>query len=156
MHCPFCQSDLSQVVDKRSVKGSGEIRRRRECLKCHRRYTTYERVSPVEYFVIKRDGRRELFDSAKLRSGLERALEKRPSVSEIDKIVGKIEKRVKSKDKKEIETKVIGREVLSELKKLDKVAYIRFVSVYRQFEDPGDFSKELKNLISPGESNLVV
>lgn len=147
MYCPYCQSDLSQVIDKRAVKGTGEIRRRRECLKCHKRYTTYERVLPIEYLVIKRDGRKELFDVAKVRAGLERALEKRPGFVEIDKIVSKIEKRVKSKDNKEIETKVIGREVCAELKKLDQVAYLRFVSVYRHFNDAGDFTKELANLV---------
>lgn len=156
MHCPFCQSDLSQVIDKRAVKGSGEIRRRRECLKCHKRYTTYERLSPVEYYVIKRSGRKELFDLDKLRSGIERALEKRPSVSELDKIVSKVERRVKLKDNKEIESKIIGREVLLELKKVDKVAYIRFASVYRQFKDPVDFSKELQSLIPARETNVPV
>lgn len=148
MYCPYCQSDLSQVIDKRAVKGTGEIRRRRECLKCHKRYTTYERVLPVEYLVIKRNGRKEPFDINKIERGLQRALEKRPAAVDLAKIVSKIEKRVKSKENKEIESKVIGREVCSELKKVDKVAYLRFVSVYRQFKEPGDFTKELASLVS--------
>jgi transcriptional repressor NrdR len=148
MYCPYCQSDLSQVIDKRAVKGTGEIRRRRECLKCHKRYTTYERVLPVEYLVIKRDGRRQPFDVNKLRAGIARALEKRPAVIDLERIVAKVEKRVKSKESKEIESKAIGREVCSELKRIDKVAYLRFVSVYRQFKEPGDFTKELASLVS--------
>ncbi len=148
MYCPYCQSDLSQVIDKRAVKGTGEIRRRRECLKCHKRYTTYERVLPVEYLVIKRNGRKEPFDISKIERGLQRALEKRPAAVDLAKIVAKIERRVKSKENKEIESKVIGREVCSELKKVDKVAYLRFVSVYRQFKEPGDFTKELASLVS--------
>lgn len=148
MYCPYCQSDLSQVIDKRAVKGTGEIRRRRECLKCHKRYTTYERVLPVEYLVIKRDGRKQPFDINKLRAGILRALEKRPALIDLERIVAKVEKRVKSKESKEIESKIIGREVCTELKRVDKVAYLRFVSVYRQFKDPGDFTKELAALVS--------
>jgi transcriptional repressor NrdR len=148
MYCPYCQSDLSQVIDKRAVKGTGEIRRRRECLKCHKRYTTYERVLPVEYLVIKRDGRRQAFDINKLQAGIGRALEKRPALIDLERIVAKVEKRVKSKESKEIESKAIGREVCNELKRIDKVAYLRFVSVYRQFKEPGDFTKELATLAS--------
>jgi transcriptional repressor NrdR len=148
MYCPYCQSDLSQVIDKRAVKGTGEIRRRRECLKCHKRFTTYERVLPVEYLVIKRDGRKQPFDINKLRAGILRALEKRPALIDLERIVAKVEKRVKSKESKEIESKIIGREVCTELKRVDKVAYLRFVSVYRQFKDPGDFTKELAALVS--------
>jgi transcriptional repressor NrdR len=148
MYCPYCQSDLSQVIDKRAVKGTGEIRRRRECLKCHKRFTTYERVLPVEYLVIKRDGRKQPFDINKLRAGILRALEKRPALIDLERIVAKVEKRVKSKESKEIESKIIGREVCTELKRVDKVAYLRFVSVYRQVKDPGDFTKELAALVS--------
>ncbi len=136
------------MIDKRAVKGTGEIRRRRECLKCHKRYTTYERVLPVEYLVIKRDGRKQPFDINKLRAGILRALEKRPALIDLERIVAKVEKRVKSKESKEIESKIIGREVCTELKRVDKVAYLRFVSVYRQFKDPGDFTKELAALVS--------
>ena len=148
MYCPYCQSDLSQVIDKRAVKGTGEIRRRRECLKCHKRYTTYERVLPVEYLVIKRDGRKQPFDINKLRAGISRALEKRPALIDLERILAKVEKKVKSKESKEIESKIIGKEVCAELKRVDKVAYLRFVSVYRQFKEPGDFTKELAALVS--------
>lgn len=146
MYCPYCKSAQSAVLDKRSVKGTGEIRRRRECLKCKRRYTTYERASVVELLVIKRDGRRQPFDIAKLRVGLERCLEKRPGFANLDAIVLKLERKIRSKDKSEIDSKVIGREVLGELKKLDPVAYLRFVSVYRQFKQASDFTKELASL----------
>lgn len=147
MYCPYCRSTQSSVIDKRSVKGTGEIRRRRECLKCKRRYTTYERASAVELLVIKRDGRRQPFDIDKLRGGLERCLEKRPGLANLDAIVIKLERKIRSKDRAEVESKVIGREVLGELKKLDPVAYLRFVSVYRQFKQASDFTKELESLI---------
>lgn len=147
MYCPYCRFAQSAVLDKRSVKGTGEIRRRRECLKCKRRYTTYERASQVELIVIKRDGRRQPFDINKLRSGIEKCLEKRPAFDNLDAIVLKLERKIRSKDQAEIESKVIGREILSELKKTDPVAYLRFVSVYRQFKQASDFTKELEGLI---------
>lgn len=146
MKCPFCVSELSNVVDKRAVKSTGEIRRRRECLKCRRRYTTYERVAVLELAVIKQDGRREPFDVLKLRGGLIRALEKRPAFLEIDSIVSKIEAKLKLKGNFEIESRAIGQVILSELKKIDKVAYLRFASVYRKFEEPADFTKELQKI----------
>lgn len=133
-------------MDKRDVSGTGEIRRRRECLKCKRRYTTYERAMVVELLVLKRDGKREAFDINKIRSGLSKALEKRPAFENLEAIVSKIERKIRSKDRSEIESKLIGKEVLAELKKVDPVAYLRFVSVYRQFKVPGDFSKELEML----------
>lgn len=147
MYCPYCRSTQSSVIDKRAVLGTGEIRRRRECFKCRRRFTTYERASAVELIVIKRDGRKQPFDINKLRSGLEKCLEKRPAFNNLDAIVLKLERKIRSKDRAEIESKVIGREILSELKKTDPVAYLRFVSVYRQFKEAGDFSKELESLI---------
>lgn len=146
MKCPFCSSELSNVLDKRAVKSTGEIRRRRECLKCKKRYTTYERVSHIELFVVKRDGHKEPFDKAKLKIGLIKSLEKRPSFDRVDEIVGRIERKFKSKGKLEIGSKDIGQAVLLELKKLDKIAYLRFASVYRKFEDLGDFTKELEHL----------
>lgn len=146
MSCPYCGSSLSSVIDKRAVKSSGEIRRRRKCLKCNRRYTTYERLGEVGFFVIKRDGSRQPFDISKLRSGILKALEKRPLFSSVDEIVSKIEKKIRSKQEKEIDSKVIGQAVLGELKKIDSVAYLRFASVYRHFKDPGDFTKELEQL----------
>lgn len=146
MYCPYCKSNQSSVIDKRGVLGTGEIRRRRECLKCKKRYTTYERALTVELTVIKRDGSKENFDINKIRSGLTRALEKRPAFENLETIVSKLERKIRSKDRSEVESKVIGREVLAELKKVDPVAYLRFVSVYRQFKVPGDFSKELEML----------
>lgn len=146
MLCIYCGSGLSKVIDKRSVISSGEIRRRRECLKCHRRFTTYERAGVVELYVIKRDGRRELFNSDKLRTGIERSLEKRPGFEKVCEIVTRIENKLRSKGQLEISSKLIGQMVLSELKRTDKVAYLRFVSVYRQFSDPVDFTKELEIL----------
>src|SRR5689334_3851285 len=116
MYCPYCRSSQSAVLDKRSVKGTGEIRRRRECLKCKRRFTTYERASAVELLVIKRDGRRQAFDINKLRSGIEKCLEKRPAFENLDAIVSKLERKIRSKDRAEIESKIIGREILTELK----------------------------------------
>src|SRR3989344_8673449 len=147
MYCPYCRSTQSSVIDKRSVKGTGEIRRRRECRKCKRRFTTYERASAVELIVIKRDGRREPFDISKLRVGLQRCLEKRPAFENLNDIVIKLERKIRSKDMVEVESKVIGREVLVELKKLDQIAYLRFVSVYREFKQASDFTKELESLI---------
>jgi len=144
--CPFCESTLSKVVDKRSVLGRGEIRRRRECLKCSRRFTTYETVAQLELAVIKKDGRREPFSEQKLHSGLLKALEKRPGIDRVPKIVDRIEARIRSKRLSEIESQAIGKWVLSELKKLDPVAYLRFASVYRDFGDPRDFAKEIKTL----------
>lgn len=146
MNCPFCKSNQSAVIDKRAVLGTGEIRRRRECLKCKRRYTTYERALIIELAVVKRDGKKQAFDINKIRAGLIKALEKRPAFENLELIVSKIERKIRSKDRSEIESKVIGREVLAELKKVDPVAYLRFVSVYRQFKVPGDFSKELEML----------
>lgn len=146
MKCLFCKSSLSKVVDKRTVVGRGEIRRRRECLKCAKRYTTYEVLAQLEIVVIKKDGRRESFDEEKLHLGLLKALEKRPSIDQVQNIVNRLESRIRSKGMKEIASQTLGRWVLSELKKLDPVAYLRFASVYRTFSDPKDFTKELEAL----------
>ena len=146
MNCPFCSSNQSSVLDKRAVKGTGEIRRRRECLKCKRRFTTYERVLNIEFLVLKKDGRREIFDSNKLKKGIEKALEKRPAKEQLELLVNKIEGKIRSKDLKEIDSRLIGQIVLMELKKVDGVAYLRFASVYRHFSEASDFTKELKHL----------
>lgn len=148
MSCPFCKSSLNKVVDKRAVKGSGEIRRRRECLGCRKRFTTYEKAAQIEILVIKRDGRREPFDKEKLRAGIAKALEKRPALDQIDIVAQAIENRLRKNGLKEVQSKLIGRSVLTELKKLDPVAYLRFASVYRHFQDPSDFAKELTSLSS--------
>ncbi len=146
MKCPFCQSTLSKVVDKRSVDSRGEVRRRRECLKCEKRYTTYENLAEVEIMVIKRDGRKEAYDREKIQRGLIRALEKRPGLDKVAMILDRIESRIRNKRLQEVESEQLGKWMLSELKKLDSIAYLRFASVYRNFGDPRDFAKELKTL----------
>lgn len=146
MKCFFCGSEQSSVIDKRAVKGSGEIRRRRVCLKCGNRFTTYERIAGFELYVIKRDGSRELFNRGKFSLGIEKALEKRPGRESLDSLVDKIIDKLKVKGKKEIASKALGLAALAELKRMDKVAYLRFASVYRQFQEVGDFKKELENL----------
>ena len=144
--CPFCQSSLSKVVDKRSVDSRGEIRRRRECLKCFKRFTTYETLAEVEVLVIKKDGRKEAFNREKMERGLIRALEKRPGIDKVSLILDRIEGRIRGKRLQEIPSKELGKWMLSELKKLDPIAYLRFASVYRTFSDPKDFRKELETL----------
>ncbi len=146
MFCPYCGSDLSKVVDKRSVNGLGQIRRRRECLKCAKRFTTYEKLGELDLIVIKKDGRREVFNPEKLRLGIIKALEKRPALDQAEEIVNKIERKLRGKRLKEVSSKIIGTQVLLELKKLDMVAYMRFASVYRQFGTAQDFAKELEGL----------
>lgn len=146
MRCPFCSSNLSKVVDKRTVSGRGQIRRRRECLKCGRRFTTYEALAALEIWVLKKDGRREPFMEDKLRLGLQKALEKRPGIDRVSSIVDRIEARIRTRGIREIPSQIIGKWVLSELKRLDQVAYLRFASVYHAFGDPGDFKKELETL----------
>lgn len=146
MKCPFCTSDLSKVVDKRSVLGSGEIRRRRECLKCSKRFTTYESLVELQLMVLKKDGRREPFVQEKIKMGLLKALEKRPGIEKVSSIVDRIEARIRGRHLKEIESQTLGKWVLSELKRLDSIAYLRFASVYRTFSDPRDFKRELETL----------
>jgi transcriptional repressor NrdR len=145
MKCPYCSFD-TKVVDKRESEENA-TRRRRECLKCKKRFTTYERVELSPLIVIKKDGRRERFSREKVKLGLLKACEKRPvPESDIEKVVNEIESKLKNMDKTEIESKVIGGLVMEKLKKLDKVAYIRFASVYREFTDLSSFEEELKKL----------
>ena len=146
MFCPFCGSGLSKVVDKRSVLGEGQIKRRGECLKCTKRFTTYEKLADVDFVVVKRDGRREVFSKQKLSQGVMRALEKTSYEEKGQDLIDKIERKLRRKGLKEISSKVIGTLVLTELKKLDTVAYLRFASVYRQFKKSSDFMKELESL----------
>ena len=147
MLCPYCNAAETKVTDKRD--SDRETRRRRECLKCGKRFTTYERVE-FDLTVIKKDGQRQKFDRAKLKLGIEKALEKRSvDAGKIDKIVSNVEARVNKIAKgKEIKSEKIGEIVMSELKKIDKVAYVRFASVYREFADIDDFKKELRELSS--------
>ena len=146
MKCPFCQSNLSKVVDKRSVESRGEVRRRRECLKCANRFTTYEVLAEVEISVLKKDGKKEPFEREKLQRGLVKALEKRPGIDRVSSILDRIESRIREKRLQEVSSQVLGKWVLVELKKLDPVAYLRFASVYRTFSDPKDFKKEIETL----------
>jgi len=144
MECPYCEG-ASKVTDKR--KSPEGVRRRRECLKCKKRFTTYEKISRGEFFVIKKDGRREKFLREKLETGIEKAFEKRPVPKEkIDKMINWIEEQLTRRGKKEIPSNVIGELVMKKIKKLDNIAYIRFASVYRDFQDIKDFKKELKEL----------
>lgn len=147
MRCPFCDSSIHRVVDKRSVVSLGEIRRRRECLKCLRRFTTYERLAFVELLVVKKDGRRELFDREKLRLGIAKSLEKRPAADKVDFLAEKVERKLRRQNKGEVFSRRIGQAVLTELKRMDGVAYLRFASVYRSFENPADFAKEINALV---------
>jgi len=146
MRCPYCQENETKVVDKRDSK-EGITRRRRECLKCQKRFTTYERVEMLDIHVVKKDKRRELFNREKLLSGILRACEKRPiSRPKIEEIVDNIELRLKKANKTEIKSGKLGEMVSVKLKKLDKVAYLRFASVYKEFADISSFSDELKKL----------
>lgn len=147
MICPFCAHDATKVLDKREAANGKETRRRRECTKCGRRFTTFERVETLDLLVVKKDGKREIFDRSKLRSGIIKSCEKRPiSAESIEKVVDEIEGELRKGASSEISSKEIGEFVTKKLKKLDKIAYIRFASVYRQFADIADFEKELKNL----------
>jgi transcriptional repressor NrdR len=149
MRCPYCGSLDNKVVDSRMGKEGESIRRRRECLKCEGRFTTYERVEEVLPSVIKKDGRREPFDRMKILSGLKKACEKRPiSMEMLERAVDEIEKSLQDRGLKEIPSTVIGEEVMDRLHKLDEVAYVRFASVYRSFRDINEFMSELKDILS--------
>lgn len=148
MRCPFCSYDDNKVLDSRLSRDGDVIRRRRECLECSRRFTTYERIEEVFPLVVKKDGRREAFSRAKILTGLKTACEKRPiSMDMIDKIVSKVEQAVQENSEKEISSADIGKIVMNELQALDKVAYVRFASVYREFKDLNEFKDELDNLL---------
>ena len=148
MKCPYCGHVEDMVVDSRSLAEGGIIRRRRECIKCHHRFTTYERIEEVALKVIKKDGRRENYDRQKIMNGIMRACEKRPiSMEQIEKLVQEIEKKIETKGKKEIYGKKIGELVMKKLYRLDEVAYVRFASVYRQFKDISQFMSEVKGLL---------
>jgi transcriptional repressor NrdR len=146
MECPYCHHIETKVTDSRDT-GVLSIRRRRECLKCGKRFTTYEHIELQPIYVIKKDGRREKFERQKIRHGIEKALEKRPvSHEKIDELVEKIEERIRRSGKEEIESKQIGEYVMDALKETDHVAYIRFASVYRSFADVSSFEEEIKSL----------
>ena len=148
MRCPFCDHLENKVVDSRLSREGEAIRRRRECLGCQRRFTTYERIEDMLPSVIKKDGRREPFDRQKILQGLKKACEKRSiSVEVLEGVADRIEKKIQELGKSEIPSQVIGEEVMKELHELDQVAYVRFASVYREFKDLGEFMNELKELI---------
>lgn len=148
MICPYCGNKNHRVVDSRTSEEGKAIRRRRECVKCKRRFTTYEYVEESRLMVIKKDGRREPFDRKKLLSGIITACEKRPiSTERIEKVVDDIERQIQRKYDKEVRAREIGALVISRLQNLDEVAYVRFASVYRQFKDVTQFMKELKHIM---------
>ncbi|MFQ5931144.1 MAG: transcriptional regulator NrdR [Nitrospiraceae bacterium] len=147
MKCPFCDELEDKVVDSRMAREGEVIRRRRECLACKRRYTTYERIEESLPMVVKKDGRREPFDRLKILSGLKKACEKRPiSTATIEAVTDRIEKRIQEMGETEVSSRTVGEEVVRELHELDQVAYVRFASVYREFKDIDQFMHELKVL----------
>lgn len=149
MHCPFCSTDDTKVIDSRLVAEGGQVRRRRECLSCKERFTTYEMAELLMPRVIKSDGTREPFDEAKMRAGLQRALEKRPvSVEEVEAAITQIKHFLQATGEREIPSRLLGEEVMKRLRELDEVAYVRFASVYRSFQDISEFRLELDKLES--------
>lgn len=148
MKCPFCHETDNRVIDSRLSKDSNMIRRRRECNRCSRRFTTYERVEEMIPLVVKKDGRRENYDRTKIINGLKRACEKRPvSIDTIEAVADRIERTLSERGEKEIPASVIGEALMRELHDIDQVAYVRFASVYRSFKDIGEFMAELEDLI---------
>ncbi len=148
MRCPYCSHKEDKVVDSRSTQEESAIRRRRECLKCGRRFTTYEYIEEVYLMVIKKDGRREPFDRKKILAGVIKACEKRPvSMEKMEEIVTQVERGIQKKSDREVPSSRIGELVMERLKALDDVAFVRFASVYRQFKDVGQFMVELKDIL---------
>lgn len=149
MKCPFCSYADSRVIDSRSVNNGTSIRRRRECPECGRRFTTYEKYEETPLLVIKKDGRRELFDSQKLTNGLLKAFEKRPfSYEQIQSIASGIERDLRALGESEVKSTLIGETVMKALEKIDQIAYVRFASVYRQFADVNSFMQEIQGMLS--------
>lgn len=152
MKCPFCGHIHDKVVDSRESKEAESIRRRRECLKCEKRFTTYERIDEIPYMVIKKDGRREKFERQKVLAGVLRACEKRPiSMGKMEQIVNEVESYVIDSPERERSSAEVGQMIMHHLKQLDKVAYIRFASVYRDFKDVNEFRAELESLLGAKE-----
>ncbi len=152
MKCPYCAHLGDKVVDSRESREGEVIRRRRECLECGKRFTSYERIDEIPYMVVKKDGTRERFDRQKLVGGLLKACEKRPvKVAALEGVADRVEATLQDRSEKEITTAEIGSFVMEELKGLDKVAYVRFASVYRDFRDIGEFMSELKGLLNAKE-----
>ena len=148
MKCPYCEHSESKVIDSRESKNGFSVRRRRECLSCEKRYTTYEKIEEIPYMVVKKDGRRQQFDEKKLLKGLLAACEKRPiPMAELEKIIETIENMLREKPEKEISAAEVGQYVMDKLHALDKVAYVRFASVYRDFKDVVEFKEELEKIL---------
>ncbi|GAW92131.1 transcriptional regulator NrdR [Calderihabitans maritimus] len=153
MRCPFCGYSDSKVLDSRPSEERNSIRRRRECLDCGKRFTTYEKIEDLPLVVVKKDGRREVFNPEKLQVGIMKACEKRPvSTSQIEHMVNEIEKELLNTMEREVSSKQIGEMVMERLRKIDEVAYVRFASVYRQFKDLQTFMQELENLLKNNKS----
>jgi transcriptional repressor NrdR len=149
MKCPFCAEIDNKVIDSRLSKDGNVIRRRRECIICSRRFTTYEHIEEIPVMIVKKDGRREIFSREKLRSGLQKACQKRDiSVNVIDEFLDELERDLREAGEKEISSNKIGEKVMAKLHEIDDVAYVRFASVYREFKDVNDFVSELKKLLS--------
>lgn len=154
MHCPFCNADDTKVIDSRLVAEGNQVRRRRECNECGERFTTYESAELLMPKVVKSDGTREPFDEHKLRSGILKALEKRPvSVEQIEATISKICHKLRATGERELSSRVLGEEVMDALRELDQVAYVRFASVYRDFKDLSEFSDEIARLQKTGSKN---
>ena len=150
MKCPFCEAQDTKVVDSRPAEDGKAIRRRRECIACGKRFTTYEKVEEMLFMVVKRDGSRESFDRNKILTGLMRACAQRPvTMDQMEEVASDIERRLNNMMEKEVSTQQIGEMVMDELKELDEVAYVRFASVYRQFKDVGTFIAEIEKLLGP-------
>ncbi len=151
MKCPYCQTGDSRVIDSRELSGGASIRRRRECVNCGRRFTTYERVDRLPVLIVKRDGRRESFSREKLLAGLRRACEKRPlPAGAVDSLAAEVERALHARAAVELPSTAIGELVMERLKGLDQIAYIRFASVYREFADLEDLRREVEGLVGPG------
>lgn len=155
MYCPFCHAEETKVIDSRLVADGAQVRRRRQCLECHERFTSFETAELLMPLIVKRDGRRESFNIENLRSGMLRALEKRPvSIDSLDAAVNAITQEIRRKGDREIDSQLIGELVMKELYRLDHVAYVRFASVYKRFKDVSDFRQTLDEMNEDKESNL--
>lgn len=156
MHCPFCGEADTKVIDSRLVAEGDQVRRRRECLSCRERFTTFETAELVMPRVVKQDGRRQPFDEEKLRAGIMKALEKRPvSIEEIEAALNRIKYRLRATGEREVQSMQLGEEVMTELRQLDKVAYVRFASVYRSFQDLNEFKEEIERLsLNAGDGEM--
>ena len=154
MRCPHCGNDESKVIDSRPTEDNTAIRRRRECLNCEKRFTTYEKIESIPLIVVKKDGNRETFDRDKIINGMIKSCEKRPvSIEKLESVANEIESDIKKKAKKEVSSNEIGEEIMKHLKKLDEVAYVRFASVYRQFKDVNSFMDALNKMLNEREDN---